>query len=102
MCTDLLERWGRGETLSRTFWVVLGTNVGPWWNISRAIPLAHMGVGNQGRRRGQVIKSEPVLDGPAKSSNAVCPLYRWENGGIERGHEGPSKLHGTSVPHQGG
>lgn len=44
---------GGGERLwAELSGFVLGTNVGPWWNISRVIPLAHMGVGNEGRRGG--------------------------------------------------
>lgn len=103
MCTDLLERWGEGRDSEQNF---LGLFLVPTWGPGGLYPRQfpwHTWVWEiKGEEGAQVIKSEPVLDGPAKSSNAVCPLYRWENGGIERGHEVPSKLHGTSVPHHGG
>lgn len=100
-----MNRWWMWGDSERKF---LGLFLVPMWDPGGAYsgqphshPRAHVGVGDYEGKGTQLMKREPNLDGLAKSSNAICSLYRWKRE-IERGQEVPSKSYGKSVPHQGG
>lgn len=87
---------GEGGDSEQNF---LGLFLVPMWDPGGEYPGQSPLVWEIKREEGtQVIKREPDL----QSHHTVCPLYRWENGEIERGPAVPSKSYRMSVPYQGG